>query len=314
MTPSETSYRNLLRATRECGIGKPKTFLSAVSMGSIEGREVSKLDTKINVLNEDLNHIVGNEVSKLDTKIDVLNEDLNQDYGYGTLVDIKTKRAEKMFRDIDRTMEKYYKADGEIAVATDTSTEERFYLSDYHTLNSTEPTEETFEISEELETECKDVTAIAETEAEDWWKMDVFKDCDSQSTALEESQHEFPPLPNILDPSDRRPMPQLNYSQVTGPVERFALLGGLQSFLDIVEKYKYIPDVRMFSLLAAVTPLDGDKGKQLIGIAKHYDVEVDRDFYNQLLDYIFKQFFDDRKFARDKMQVCNFSLSIILFL
>ncbi|XP_052262506.1 pentatricopeptide repeat-containing protein 1, mitochondrial-like isoform X2 [Dreissena polymorpha] len=249
--PTIRSYNMLLRAVNECGIGEAKTFLNGLSGESLPGVEHSN----------SLQRKGGKNLLWL------------------------PRNQEKEFQGIDAVLEKYEvpQVSGVGNVENAIDVEERLATGelsdDENGFHSREPLVEPFDLDVQ-ETSSTDLL-----ENKEWWELDIFPVKSSlPSEFISQSSHGmFANLPNILNPSDSDPIPDLDYRLVKGPRERFALLGGVAGILNTLQKDGNSPNTTTFSLMSKAIPLNNNQENDLIAAMQLADVQPDTDFFNHLM-------------------------------
>ncbi|XP_052818580.1 pentatricopeptide repeat-containing protein 1, mitochondrial-like [Mya arenaria] len=315
--PSLNSFNLLLRTVKECGIGQAATFVEAItgetatfspslteetrtfaptqSNGSHDF-QVSDKSGGVKITN--INRISGSlksmkkERQLMDTKLQS-NSNTNDNLELRKDCQLQNNvYATSEFVEIDSFLDRYDHSltddfgvsdhSGEIGLVEADFDEEKCNDDELEAAIDLDAVQGSSGVSKEM---SEMSTAIEENKP--WWEFDVFFDGDSTSEV--ELKEVLPSLPDILDPRDNSPMPNLNYKRVDGPIERFALLGGINGFLKSLSSHGLKPDLITFSQMVAAIPLKDAGAKDMIIALCMSESKADTDFYNHLIREVVRQ-------------------------
>lgn len=195
-------------------------------------------------------------------------------------VTFKQQKQIETFRDIDSALAKYERVEdspggnSELHLTKESSSN----VTCEHVGND-QSYEQTSDNVNHNCSEIVEVQNISEQEVsenKEWWELDIFSDLDT-FRSLEEH---IPQLPNVLE-IDEDFSSLVHVGMMTKSYERFALLGGLDGFLETLRKNDISGDLVTFTQLIKAVPYQLEN--EIVVAMKVAGVQPDTDFYNHLI-------------------------------
>lgn len=195
-------------------------------------------------------------------------------------VTFEQQKQIETFRDIDSALAKYERVDDSVGGNSELHLIEE--SSSNVTCEHVGDDQSYEQTSDNVDHNCSEIVEVENSseqevsENKEWWELDIFSDTDT-SRSLEKH---IPQLPNVLE-IDEDFSSLVHVGMMTKSYERFALLGGLDGFLETLRKNNISGDLVTFTQLIKAVPYQMEN--EIVVAMKVAGVQADTDFYNHLI-------------------------------